>query len=79
MHARLLRREPDWPVLRIRPLGARRFVDSDSRPMRVPTIALPVTVMVSPSLGTVTGPGMAYLPCSFHDPGVLPPGTGDNH
>lgn len=37
-----------------------------------------VTVMVSPSRGTVTGPGMAYLPCSFHDPGVLPPGTGDN-
>lgn len=39
MHARLLRREPDWPVLRIRPLGARRFVDSDSRPMKVSTIA----------------------------------------
>ena len=39
MHARLLRREPDWPVLRIRPLGARRFVDSDSRPMKVSTTA----------------------------------------
>ena len=39
---------------------------------------LPVTVMVSPSRGTVTGPGMAYLRESFHDPGVLPPGTGDN-
>ena len=39
MHARLLRREPDWPVLRIRPLGARRFVDSDSLPMKVSTTA----------------------------------------
>lgn len=39
MHARLLRREPDWPVLRIYPFGARRFVDSDSRPMKVSTIA----------------------------------------
>lgn len=39
MHARLLRREPDWPVLRIRPLGVRRSVDSDSRPMKVSTIA----------------------------------------
>lgn len=38
----------------------------------------PVTVMVSPSRGTATGPGMAYLRESFHDLGVLPPGTGDN-
>ena len=37
-----------------------------------------VTVMVSPSRGTVTGPGMAYLREHFHNPGVLPPGTGDN-
>ncbi|MBP2331942.1 hypothetical protein JOF33_000641 [Corynebacterium freneyi] len=38
----------------------------------------PVTVMVSPSRGAVTGPGMAYLRGYFHNPGVLPPGTGDN-
>ena len=39
MHARLLRREPDWPVLRIPPLGAGQSFDSDSRPMKVSTIA----------------------------------------
>lgn len=26
-------------------------------------------------MGIVAGPGMAYLPCRFHDPGVLPPGA----
>lgn len=42
------------------------------------TPALPVTVMVPPSRGAVTGPGMAYLREHFHNPGVLPPDTGDN-
>lgn len=37
-----------------------------------------VTVMVSPSRGAVTVPGMAYLRERFHNPGVLPPDTGDN-
>ena len=37
-----------------------------------------VTVMVSPSRGAVTGPGMVYLREHFHNPGVLPPDTGDN-
>lgn len=31
-----------------------------------------------PSRGAVTGPGMAYLREHFHNPGVLPPDTGDN-
>lgn len=39
MYARLLRREPDWPVLRIRPLGAGQSFNSDSRPIKVSTIA----------------------------------------
>lgn len=38
----------------------------------------PVTVMVPPSRGAATRPGMAYLRGYFHNPGVLPPGTGDN-
>ncbi len=38
----------------------------------------PVTVMVPPSRGAVTGPGTAYLREHFHNPGVLPPDTGDN-
>ncbi len=37
-----------------------------------------VTVMVSPSRGAVTVPGMAYLREHFHNPGILPPDTGDN-
>lgn len=31
-----------------------------------------------PSRGAATRPGMAYLRGYFHNPGVLPPGTGDN-
>ena len=42
------------------------------------TPAPPVTVMVPPSRGAATRPGMAYLRGYFHNPGVLPPGTGDN-
>ena len=39
----------------------------------------PVTTMVPPpSRGAATRPGMAYLRGYFHNPGVLPPGTGDN-
>lgn len=37
----------------------------------------PVTLKVSPIMGIVAGPGMAYCPCSFNDPGVLPPGYQD--
>ena len=37
-----------------------------------------VTVMVSPSRGAATRPGMTYLRGYFHNPGVLPPDTGDN-
>lgn len=32
----------------------------------------------APSRGAVTGPGTAYLREHFHNPGVLPPDTGDN-
>lgn len=38
----------------------------------------PVTTMVPPSRGAVTVPGMAYLREHFHNPGILPPDTGDN-
>lgn len=39
----------------------------------------PVTVMVPPpSRGAATRPGMTYLREHFHNPGVLPPDTGDN-
>lgn len=40
---------------------------------------IPVTVMVPPpSRGAATRPGMTYLREHFHNPGVLPPDTGDN-
>lgn len=43
------------------------------------TPAPPVTVMVPPpSRGAATRPGMTYLREHFHNPGVLPPDTGDN-
>ena len=32
----------------------------------------------APSRGAVTVPGMAYLREHFHNPGILPPDTGDN-
>ena len=49
-----------------------------STPTSLPLFDSPVTVMVSPSRGAVTGPGMAYLREHFHNPGILPPDTGDN-
>ena len=45
-----------------------------STPTSLPLFDSPVTVMVSPSRGTVTGPGMAYLRESFHDPGGVAAG-----
>ena len=32
----------------------------------------------APSRGAATRPGMTYLREHFHNPGVLPPDTGDN-